>query len=477
MWDPDGSERSEPREPEGDASEPRPGLPVPSDAPYGAGRPVPPAPRGGWSADPYRPTWSGLDTPPPGPPPGTPPPSGGWPYGPPPSSPPSESPRRRRTRRSLVLATVVAALVALGVATYDGTRVDNPNSNAPAALTDRRSQSAGDLDVDAIAKQVTPGIVDITTTLGSNGQAAGTGMVISSSGLVLTNNHVIADSTSIEVSIAGTGPTHSAKVLGYNVADDVALLQIDDVSNLDTIPIGDPSTVAVSDRIVAIGNALGRGGTPTAIEGSVAALDQTITASDGGGGNVETLHGLIQIYAGIQPGDSGGALVDADGNVVGMTTAASGGGFRETSGNVGFAIPIDDALAVAKRIQAGKGDDETHIGGSKALIGVSVRDAGDSGSRSGNPFGRRFGDDSGDTAPVSSGALVMGVQSDGPADGAGLSTGDVIVAVGDQTIGSASELTNAMVRYQPHDKVSVTWVDSSGSRHRASLQLDSGPPA
>ena len=197
-------------------------------------------------------------------------------------------------------------------------------------------------------------------------------MVISPSGLVLTNNHVIADSTSIQVTIAGTGPTRSAKVLGYDVADDVALLQIDDVSDLDTIPVGDPSTVAVSDRIVAIGNALGRGGTPTATEGSVAALGQTITASDGGGGNVETLHGLIQIYAGIQPGDSGGALIDADGHVVGMTTAASGGGFRETSANVGFAIPIDDALAIARRIESGKGGDGVHIGGSKALIGVSV---------------------------------------------------------------------------------------------------------
>ena len=133
-----------------------------------------------------------------------------------------------------------------------------------------------------------PTIVDINTTLEGGGEAAGTGMVISSNGLVLTNNHVIANSTSIQVSIGGTGYEHTAKVVGYDVPDDVALVQIQGVSGLKTISIGDSSSLSVGDDIVAIGNALGRGGTPSANGGTVTALNRTITASDEGGGNAET---------------------------------------------------------------------------------------------------------------------------------------------------------------------------------------------
>ena len=117
-------------------------------------------------------------------------------------------------------------------------------------------------------------------------------------------------------------------MIGYDVADDVALVKIQDVSGLDTIPIGNPDNVGVNDPIVVLGNALGRGGDPTAASGTVTALNRQITATDADGTNAETLSNLIQVQADVQPGDSGGALISSDGEVVGMTTAASSNGFR-----------------------------------------------------------------------------------------------------------------------------------------------------
>ena len=197
----------------------------------------------------------------------------------------------------------------------------NGNSNSG-----NGSSNSGPLDTSAIAAKVNDAIVNINTTLGQTGRAAGTGMVISADGYVLTNNHVIADATSIQATIGGKGSAHSAKVIGYDVADDVALMKIDGVSNLETITFGDPSKLQAGDPVVAIGNALGKGGTPTATQGKITALNQDVTAGDPGGVS-ETLHGMIQIDAPIQPGDSGGALLNADAEVIGMNTAAAGGRF------------------------------------------------------------------------------------------------------------------------------------------------------
>jgi S1-C subfamily serine protease len=290
-------------------------------------------------------------------------------------------------------------------------------------------------------------------------------MVISPDGLVLTNNHVINGAADLQVEIGGDGSSHSAKVLGYAVADDVALVQIKGVSHLKTVPLGDSSHIAVDDGVVAIGNALGRGGTPTVSQGTVAALDQTITAGDDSG-STETLHGLIQIDAAIQPGDSGGPLVNADGDVVGMNTAAAAtNGFRQGTSNIAFAIPINTARAIAAQIVQGKSSSTVHIG-ARGIMGVSVRDVasqGQSGSRGANN--------------TASGALVVQVQSGGPADGAGLARGDVITAVAGQTVTSVTQLNVAMDQYHPGDKVGITWFDASGDKHTANVTLIEGPPA
>ncbi len=252
------------------------------------------------------------------------------------------------------------------------------SSNGSSNGSSSNGQQAN-IDVQAIANKVSPSVVNLVSSL-NGGEAAGTGIIISSSGLVLTNNHVIESSTDLQAELNGSGEYHPVKVLGYDIEHDVALVQIEDVSNLTAASLGDSSSVQVGDAIVAMGNAGGKGGDPTVVSGSVTATGQQITASDQDGSNAETLHNLVQIDANIQPGDSGGPLVDADGDVIGMNAAASSGnggfGFGGQSANEGYAIPIEDALAIAKKIQSGDGGDTIHVGAHAAIMGVSVSDNG-----------------------------------------------------------------------------------------------------
>jgi S1-C subfamily serine protease len=344
---------------------------------------------------------------------------------------------------------------------------NTPTQNTPSAAGSIAPPSSGG-STSASPGQVEAGLVNITTTLsGGVGEGAGSGMVISSDGEVLTNNHVIANADTINVEIGGDGETHSAKVIGYDVADDVALIKINNVSGLDTIPIGNPDDAAVNDPIQVVGNALGRGGAPSSVSGVIAALNREITATDSDGSNAETLTNMIQVQADVQPGDSGGALVDSSGKVIGMTTAASTNGFRfqqEASG-VGFAIPIDNALSIVKQIRSGNEVAGVHVGG-RAILGVTLQ------SPTASPFGQRGGDSSSGV-----GALVSGVASDSPADDAGIQAGDVIVSVGGQSVTSTSSLQDAMNKYHPGDKAEVGWTDSSGTDHHATVKFIEGAPA
>ncbi|HET6209134.1 MAG TPA: trypsin-like peptidase domain-containing protein, partial [Jatrophihabitans sp.] len=207
------------------------------------------------------------------------------------------------------------------------------------------SGSTGSTGAASAAQQV--GIVDINTTIDyGQGKAAGTGLVLNSNGEVLTNNHVVQDSTSLSVTVVSTGKTYTATVLGTDPTDDVAVIQLKDASGLATAKLGDSSEVSVGTAVTAVGNAGGTGGTPTAATGTVSAINQSITASDDNGSNAERLTGMIQVNANIQPGDSGGALYDnATGTVIGMNTAASSasGRFGNTAATTGFAIPIAKA--------------------------------------------------------------------------------------------------------------------------------------
>lgn len=189
----------------------------------------------------------------------------------------------------------------------------------------------------------------ITTRLSRpNLQAAGTGIVLSSSGLVLTNHHVVNDAVSITVTNIGNGQTYPAAVVDHDSTRDIAVLQIQDATGLATAPIGDSDSVEVGDDVAAIGNAGGRGGTPSITSGRVTALNRTVTVSDSISGDSQRLTGMIRVSAHVEPGNSGGPLVNAAGQVVGVVTAGSGG--SPSAGGEGFAIPINDAISISNQI-------------------------------------------------------------------------------------------------------------------------------
>jgi S1-C subfamily serine protease len=366
---------------------------------------------------------------------------------------PSPRPRPASPRWLRSLAVLTAFVVGAGLVGFVATEAGAQSSGG------QGGQSG--LNVGGITSKVDPAVAVVNTTLANGqGEAAGTGIVIGSSGEVLTNNHVIENSSSVHVKFGGTGRSYPADVLGYNVSEDVALLKVDGVSGLDTAATDD--TVSVGEPVVAIGNAGGRGGTPDASPGSVRAVGDTIQVADASGS--QTLRNLIRVDASLEPGDSGGPLVDADGQVVGMNTAASsGGGFRLRAGagsGSGYAVPIKTALSVADQIKSGQGSGDTHVG-ERAFLGVSIRNQG-TGSRS---------------SASRSGAIVGSVQSGSPADDAGLQQGDTITSLAGKSTSSIDDLTSALAPHHPRDKVEVGWTDNSGDRHTAQVTLASGPPA
>jgi S1-C subfamily serine protease len=316
--------------------------------------------------------------------------------------------------------------------------------------------------------------VDINTNLSyENEQAAGTGMVLTSTGEILTNNHVIDGATSISVTDVGNGKTYSASVVGYDRTADVAVIKLSGASGLQTVDTAS-GAAAVGQAIVGVGNAGGTGGTPSAAGGSITALDQSITASDDGGGNAENLSGLIEVNAGIEPGDSGGSLVNAQGQVLGMDTAAStGSGYQDTATQA-YAIPIGTALSLAKKIDAGQASSTIHIGPT-GFLGVGVGSSSDSSSGFGSSG--TFGLGGSGSSSSSSGAVVSQVLSGSAAGQAGVVVGDTITALNGTTVSSPTDLSNLLEPEHPGDTVRLQWTDQSGQTQSASVTLGSGPPA
>ena len=298
------------------------------------------------------------------------------------------------------------------------------------------------------------GVVVIETNLGyEGGQAAGTGMVLTSSGEVLTNNHVIRGATTIKIVLPGTGRTYSAKVVGYDVSDDVAVLQARGASNLTTVSLGNSAVVKVGQAVKAVGNAGGTGSLTTA-SGAVTGLARAITVSDEQGG-AEHLTGLLETNAALQAGDSGGPLFNAVGKVIGMDTAVSvsGYGYRQISESDGYAIPINKALTIARTIEKGQSTAKIHVGGT-AFLGVEVVANGYDGS----------------------GAAIAAVVDGSPAEAAGLARGDVVVTFAGRAVSSPTALTSLVLAQKPGGKVSLTYLDESSSSHATTVTIGSGPP-
>ncbi|TWP33752.1 S1C family serine protease [Leekyejoonella antrihumi] len=295
------------------------------------------------------------------------------------------------------------------------------------------------------------GVVDVDTVLAYQGaDAAGTGMVLTSSGEILTNNHVVDGATSVKVTVVATGATYTAKVVGTDPTQDVAVLQLQNASGLKTVQT-DSSAANTAQKVTGVGNAGGVGGTPSAAAGTVTATGTTITATDQGGSNPETLHGMIQDDADIQAGDSGGPLYNTSGQVVGMDTAAQA--TRTEGTTTGYAIPIGTALKVAGQIESGTTSSTVHQG-YPAFLGVSLPS---------------------DQTASAAGAVVQQAIPDTPAAQAGITAGDMITAIGAHQITSAPEVAAALATDRPGQHVHVTWTDQEGQSHTATVTLATGP--
>jgi S1-C subfamily serine protease len=301
------------------------------------------------------------------------------------------------------------------------------------------------------ASGVKAGVVAVNTRLAYGGGAsAGTGIVLTSSGQVLTNNHVIRGAGSIRVTVPSTGRTYTATVAGYSVAKDIALLKLRNASGLQTMQTVTSSTVRVGDRVTAVGNA-GGSGTLSAKAGTVTGLGQTITVADDGG--PVTLVGLIETTAELEPGDSGGPMLSG-GRVIGLNAAASSGFAFRDSGQ-GYAVPIARALTIAAQIEAGRSSSTVHVGPT-AFLGVALA----------RPL---YGADV-------EGALVEGVAAGSPAAKAGIGQNDVITAFGGKRVTSAASLKKLVLRSSPGRTVRITWIDAYSGKTNATVRLAAGPP-
>jgi S1-C subfamily serine protease len=335
----------------------------------------------------------------------------------------------------------VLIVAGLGLATV-------PANASPSTIALQRFAERPPMPLDPAAI-VAPQIVNINTRFGyNNAVGAGTGIVIDPGGVILTNNHVISGATDISATDIGNGQSYAVDVIGYDRTQDVAVLQLRGGGGLPAAAIG--GGVSIGQNLTALGNAGGGGGAPTAASGRVVALNQTVSATDTLTGATETLGGLIQVSAAIKPGDSGGPLINDAGQVVGMNTAATDS--YKMSGGQGFAIPIGQAMGVANAIRGGGGSGTVHIGPT-AFLGLGVVDNGGNGAR------------------------VERVVGSGPAAGAGISVGDVIVSVDNAPVNGATGMTDALVPHHPGDTITIALRSRGAGDRTVNVQLADGPPA
>ena len=414
-------------------------------------------------------------------------------YPPPPPPPPPATHHKR--------ALVITGAAALVIGAAAGGVINSIHSTSAGGVATATSKTS--LTTSQIASRVDPGLVDVISTDGDEQATSyGTGIVLTSTGRILTNNHVIEGATSIKVTDIGNGKSYTAQIVGYDPGSDVAVIQLENASGLTIASLGSSSSVAVGNTVVALGNAEGKGGTPSVATGTVTGLDQSITASDELSGAQEQLTGLIESNAPIEPGDSGGSLVNAYGQVVGMDTAASseyqfqGQSDSDGAATTAFSIPINEALSLANQMVAGDGSTAIHIGAT-AFLGVSVSDGSSDSTGSGGEGaggygsgglgsgglgyggygsgGSGSGSGASGSGSTTSGVLIEGVVAGDPAAKAGLAEGDTITSLGGQTISAYADIAKVLVKYHPGDSIQVGYVNANGQSETATLTLTGGP--
>lgn len=402
----------------------------------------------------------------------------------------------RKPRRRVLIPLLVAALgITLGAG---GIALLRPLSQGtPPQLASTAAGGgvpARPLSAAAVRARVEPSIVDVTGTLTYDDEtASGTGFVVNAARqLILTNNHVVRDATSVTVSVPATGQSYPARIVGVDVAADIAVLQISPATKLPAAPLGDSGAVTTGMPVTSFGNQAGAGGEPAVAPGIISGTGRTIEANDGASGFSETLHGMLATTARIEPGDSGGPLASAAGTVIGVDTAAGAG-----NAATGYAIPIATALAAERQIAAGNSGPGITIG-TGGFLGVLVGSGTDR-----SPAAQVAGPRSGRTAQTvttasltasclparttvrapsviartAAGALVDAVLCGSGAAAAGISAGDVITAAGGRQIVSARALTGLISASRPGTVVSVSWVAAGGARRTALIRLAQAPAA
>jgi S1-C subfamily serine protease len=375
--------------------------------------------------------------------------------------------RLRRSRHRRVIAGGTAVITGLAFA---GWGVSNALASSlgttgfPHVATLSASST---IKASSALESVDKAVVDITATDGYSGEEdAGTGMVITPNGDVLTNNHVVSGATAITVALATTGKSYQATVLGTDASHDIALLKLKGATGLATITAGDATSVTKGIAVAAVGNALGKDGTPTVTTGAITSTGRSITASDGDGSSAERLTGLLETDTDIVSGDSGGPLVDSSGQVIGMDTAAAESGSDTqgfatstiTSSSDGYAIPITTALSIAREIAAGK-TRSTIVIGAPGFLGVEI-------ASQPSPFSTEGG-----------GVTVGGVLSSSPAADAGITAGDAITSVDGAAVTSAQTLMTLLDKSHGGNRVTVGWNDTTGTSHQGTVTLVDGPAA
>lgn len=360
------------------------------------------------------------------------------------NTPPQVTQSRSIRQRAVALVVVLLLSVGGGIigGLIAGSTTDTTSNGGPLITAAPVKEGAvGNTSVARAVAVIAPSVVTIDA-FGGGGEAIGTGIIVTSDGEILTNNHVVENSNDVRVRLAGATSSLKAKVLATDPGNDMALLKITEKVQLTAATFADPDSIAVGDPVVAVGYALNLDGGPSVTSGIVSALNRTLTDSSG------ALNGLIQTDAAISSGNSGGPLINMSGQVIGINTAVAGGDSNTAANNIGFAIGVGEVQRVAKILRSEAGGQSRDQG----YLGIALGDRTDGGS----------------------GAVITEIQNGSPADKAGLAVNDIVLEIDGQVITGQGALIAIIRDSAPGDKVKIV-VERDGNRKELTATLVARP--
>ena len=328
----------------------------------------------------------------------------------------------------------------------NSTSSNSNSSHAPLVTAPKVDQSkVGNTSIAKAAAVIAPSVVTITNTTAQGGDT-GTGIIISSDGEIVTNNHVVEGSTDLKVRLAGATDAVKATILSTDPGNDLALIKLVNASGLTAATFADPASIAVGDTVVAVGYALALDGGPSVTSGIVSALNRTLTDSNG------ALDRLIQTDAAISSGNSGGPLINLNGQVIGINTAVYNSDGQTAANNIGFAIGVEEVQRVVKILRNDATGGNTNTARTQGYLGIALGDRTDGGA----------------------GAVITEVQANSPADKAGLKVNDIVVAINGTSVTGQGSLIAVIRDASPGDKVTLT-IDRDGTKKTLTATLVARP--